>query len=95
MKLGIKQGERIVLAIRPETCEMKKGHVTVENGLYGKIEKVTFEGTLIRYEISLENGDRLIINRPSLTEQWAEIGEEVTITYPLKKHICSLILKLV
>ena len=82
---GIKQGERIVLAIRPETCEMKRGHVTSENGLLGKIEKVTFEGTIVRYEIRLENGDRLVINRPSLAEKWVELGEEVTINYPLEK----------
>ena len=82
---GIKQDERVVLAIRPETCEMKKGHDTAENGLLGKIEKVTFEGTMVRYEIRLENGDRMIINRPSLAEKWVEIGEEVTINYPIEK----------
>jgi hypothetical protein len=52
---GIKQGERIVLAITPEICEMKKGHNSAENGLFGKIEKVAFEGTMVRYEIRLEN----------------------------------------
>jgi ABC-type Fe3+/spermidine/putrescine transport system ATPase subunit len=84
----IKQGERIVLAIRPETCEMKTGHVSTHNALFGKINKITFEGTFVRYEIRLENGDHLVINRPSLTEEWVEIGQEVTITYPLEKaHI--------
>ncbi len=30
----------------------------------------------------------LVINRPSLTEEWVEIGEKVTINYPLEKaHI--------
>jgi ABC-type Fe3+/spermidine/putrescine transport system ATPase subunit len=82
---GIKEGERIVLAIRPETCEMKLGHRAAQGGLVGKIEKVTFEGTVIRYEIRLENGDRLVINRSSLAEKWLEIGEEVTITYPVEK----------
>lgn len=82
---GIKQGERIVLAIRPEVCVMKKGHESVENGFLGKIEKVTFEGTFIRYEIRLENADRFIINKPSLTEEWVSVGEEVTITYPIEK----------
>jgi ABC-type Fe3+/spermidine/putrescine transport system ATPase subunit len=82
---GIQQGQRIVLAIRPETCEMKKGCDKTQNGLIGKIEKVTFEGTLVRYEIRLENGDHLVINRPSLAEKWVEIGEEVTIDYPLEK----------
>ena len=81
----IKQGERIVLAIRPETCEIEKGRNSTKNGLYGKIEKITFEGTIVRYEIRLENGDRLVINRPSLTEEWIDIGEDVTLTYPLEK----------
>ena len=84
-KSRIKQGERIVLAIRPETCEMNTGRHTAEGGLVGKIEKVTFEGTMVRYEIRLENGDRFVINKPSLAEKWMEVGEEVTITYPLDK----------
>jgi ABC-type Fe3+/spermidine/putrescine transport system ATPase subunit len=83
--LNIKQGERVVLAIRPETCEMKKGHIEAENSLFGKVEKATFEGIVVRYEIRLDNGDRFVINRPSLTEEWIKIGEEVTITYPLEK----------
>ena len=82
---GIKQGERVVLAIRPETCEMKKGHITSQNALLGKVEKTTFEGTIVRYEVRLDNGDRFVINRPSLTEDWVNLGEEVTITYPLEK----------
>ena len=89
-QLNIKQGERVVLAIRPETCEMKKGHITAENSLYGKVEKTTFEGIVVRYEIRLENGDRFVINRPSLTEEWFKIGEDVSITYPLDKaHLFS------
>jgi ABC-type Fe3+/spermidine/putrescine transport system ATPase subunit len=84
-KSNIKTGERVVLAIRPETCEMKKGHFGAENSLFGKVEKTTFEGIVIRYEIRLDNGDRFVINRPSLTEDWVKIGEDVTITYPLDK----------
>lgn len=82
---SIKQDERVVLAIRPETCEMKKGQIAAKNGLVGKVEKTTFEGTIIRYEIRLNNGDRFVINRPSLTEDWVGVGEGVTITYPLEK----------
>ncbi len=82
---NIPEEERVVLAIRPETCDMKKGHINAENALVGKVEKTTFEGTIVRYEIRLENGDRFVINRPSLTEDWVNIGEEVTITYSLKK----------
>jgi ABC-type Fe3+/spermidine/putrescine transport system ATPase subunit len=82
---GIKEGERVVLAIRPETCEMKKGHFDAENCLLGVIEKMTFEGTIVRYEIRLVNGDRFVINRPSLTEDWFNIGDDITISYPMDK----------
>ncbi|MGE5533397.1 MAG: ABC transporter ATP-binding protein [Bacillota bacterium] len=86
----IKTGERVVLAIRPETCEMKRGHLNSENSLLGKVEKSTFEGIVVRYEIRLDNGDRFVINRPSLTEEWIKIGEDVTITYPMEKaHMFS------
>jgi ABC-type Fe3+/spermidine/putrescine transport system ATPase subunit len=82
----IKTGDRVVLAIRPETCEMKLGLIgESSDGLFGQIEKTTFEGTIVRYEIRLVNGDRFVINRPSLTEEWVSIGQEVTITYPKEK----------
>ncbi len=81
----IKEGERVVLAIRPETCEMTVGFVEGDNGLLGEIEKTTFEGTIVRYEIRLVNGDRFVISRPSLTEDWVNVGSKVTITYPLEK----------
>jgi len=61
------------------------GFAEVQNGLLGQIEKTTFEGTIVRYEIRLVNGDRFVISRPSLTEDWVEIGADVTITYPLDK----------
>jgi ABC-type Fe3+/spermidine/putrescine transport system ATPase subunit len=87
---GLKEDERVVLAIRPESCEMKRGNNQSENGLFGKVEKVTFEGTIVRYDVRLKNGDRLIINRSSLAEKWVEIGDEVIITYPPDKaHLFS------
>jgi ABC-type Fe3+/spermidine/putrescine transport system ATPase subunit len=82
---GIEKDERIVLAIRPEVCIMKKGLEANENAFLGKIEKVTFEGTFIRYEIRLENDDHFIINKPALTDEWMTVGDDVTITYPIDK----------
>ncbi len=82
---GIKIDERIVLAIRPEVCILKNGHEPNQNAFLGKIEKVTFEGTFIRYEIRLENDDHFIINKPALTDEWMAVGDDVTITYPIEK----------
>jgi ABC-type Fe3+/spermidine/putrescine transport system ATPase subunit len=85
LKNNINQNEKVVVAIRPEMCTMKKGSYNLENGLLGKVEKFTFEGTFVRYEIRLSNGNYFIINKPSLTEKWIDLSEQVTITYPLDK----------
>jgi ABC-type Fe3+/spermidine/putrescine transport system ATPase subunit len=82
---NIMQDERIVLAIRPEICVMKKGENAEENGFAGKIDKVTFEGTFMRYDIRLNNGDKFIINKPSLTDAWLNVGDSITIVYPIEK----------
>jgi ABC-type Fe3+/spermidine/putrescine transport system ATPase subunit len=82
---NIKQDERIVLAIRPEICVMKKGSQAEENGFTGNIEKVTFEGTFIRYDVRLNSGDKFIINKPSLTDEWLNVGDSITISYPIEK----------
>ena len=37
---GIKEDERIILAIRPETCEMRNGHLTAENGFTAKLTRL-------------------------------------------------------
>lgn len=82
---GIKKGERMVLAIRPETFVVKKGTKKDKNTVLGTIEKVTFEGTNIRYEIRLENQDLVVIVKPSMIGEWLDIGEKVTLRFPLEK----------
>src|SRR3989304_5244608 len=54
---GVGKGERAVLVIRPEIFAMESGLHKGENALVGKVEKVTFEGTLVRYVVKLESQD--------------------------------------
>jgi len=85
---GIKKGDRVVLAIRPETFVIEKGARKNEISISGVIEKVTFEGTNIRYEIRLQNQDLVICVKPSLTEKWFNIGEKVNVSFsPEKAHV--------
>jgi len=77
-----KIGERVVLAVRPETFIVEKGVKNSKNSFLGAIERVTFEGTNIRYEIRLENQDLIVIIKPSLTEEWFNTGEKVTVSFP-------------
>jgi ABC-type Fe3+/spermidine/putrescine transport system ATPase subunit len=87
---SVKNGERVVLAIRPETFIVKKGTRKDENSMTGTVERVTFEGTNIRYEIRLENQDLIVIVKPSVIGEWLNMDERVTISFPSDKaHLFS------
>jgi ABC-type Fe3+/spermidine/putrescine transport system ATPase subunit len=49
------------------------------------VEKFTFEGTLVRYEVKLENEDVVTVLKPSLTEKWIDVGEKVTLSFDPEK----------
>jgi len=82
---GHKTGEKVAIAVRPEALEIKKGRVRKPNSLFGEVEGVQFEGTDIRYEIKLENGDHIVVVRPSLLMEWFSAGEKVTVGFPAEK----------
>jgi len=80
------KGEKVVLAIRPETLIIEKG--SKKNQLLGTVERVTFEGTNIRYEIRLENQDLIVVVKPSMTGEWFRVGEKASVEFPREKtHI--------
>ena len=83
-----KRGERVVLAIRPEIFVIEEGIKKGKNAILGTIERVTFEGTNIRYEVRLENQDLVVAVKPSLAGEWLDIGEKVTLSFsPTKAHV--------
>jgi ABC-type Fe3+/spermidine/putrescine transport system ATPase subunit len=82
---SVKNGERVVLAIRPETFIAKKGTRKDENSMTGIVERVTFEGTNIRYEVRLENQDLIVMVKPSVIGEWLNMDEKVTVSFPPEK----------
>jgi ABC-type Fe3+/spermidine/putrescine transport system ATPase subunit len=80
-----KKGERIVLAIRPEAFAIEREAKKNKNPMSGFVERVTFEGTNIRYEVRLENQDLVVIVKPSLVGEWFNTGEKVTLSFPSEK----------
>ena len=87
---SVKNGERVVLAIRPETFELEKEKRSDKNTISGSVERVTFEGTNIRYEIRLENEDMVVVVKTSMMGEWFNMGEKVTVSFaPDKAHIFS------
>lgn len=81
----VKKGERVVLAIRPEAFVIQKGTNKPKNSISGTVERVTFEGTNIRYEIVMENEDRIVIVKPSMFEEWSKLNEKVSVSFPSEK----------
>ncbi|MEM4701222.1 MAG: TOBE domain-containing protein, partial [Candidatus Bathyarchaeia archaeon] len=79
---GIGKGERVVLAVRPETFTIKRGKSEDENAMLGVVERLAFEGTNLRYEVRLENQDLMVIVTPSLACEWFNVGEKVTLSFP-------------
>ncbi|MGC8998888.1 MAG: ABC transporter ATP-binding protein [Candidatus Bathyarchaeia archaeon] len=85
---GIGKGERVVLAIRPETFTINKGKGTDENAMLGIVERMAFEGTNVRYEVRLENQDLVVVVTPSLACEWFNIGDKVTLSFqPENAHL--------
>ena len=80
-----KKGEKVVVAIRPEVLSIKKGKKSDLNSIFGNIEGFRFEGTNVRYEIRLENGDLVVVVRPALMAEWLGVGEKVTVAFPVEK----------
>lgn len=88
LRKGAQKGERVVLAIRPELFAVEKGTRTGVNAVTGTVEKITFEGTVIRYDVRLSNQDFVVVVRPSLTEEWFGTGETITVCFaPEKAHV--------
>jgi len=79
------KGARVVLAIRPEAFTIEKGRRKRINSMLGHVEKLRFEGTNVRYEIRLVNGDLVVVVRPTLIGEWFDIDEEVIVSFPRDK----------
>jgi len=85
---GVTKDERTVLVIRPEIFVVEHGSGKNKNLLRGKVEKITFEGTFVRYVIRLESDDPMVVIKPSLTEKWFDVGASITLSFaPEKVHV--------
>jgi ABC-type Fe3+/spermidine/putrescine transport system ATPase subunit len=85
---SIARGERAVLVIRPEIFVVNRESSKGKNVLQGKVEKLTFEGTFVRYVIRLESQDTVVVIKPSLTEEWFNVGENIALSFsPEKVHV--------
>jgi ABC-type Fe3+/spermidine/putrescine transport system ATPase subunit len=80
----LNKGERVVLAIRPEAFVVENG-MKGKNSISGVVQRVTFEGTNVRYEIVLENQDMIVIVKASMIGEWFKIDEKVKVSFPSER----------
>ncbi len=85
VKNEARKGEKVIVAIRPEAFTLEREKEGDRNLLSGIIERVTFEGTSIRYEIRLENQDLIVVVKPSMIGEWLSMGEKVTVSFSSDK----------
>ncbi len=77
----VRKGGKVVLAARPEAFVITSGKRKARNAIVGTVERMTFEGTDVRYEIRLENQDVVVGIKPSLVGEWLKLGEHVTLIF--------------
>jgi ABC-type Fe3+/spermidine/putrescine transport system ATPase subunit len=82
---ALKKDQRAVLAIRPEIFTLERGLSEKENALEGEVEKITFEGTFVRYVVKLKSQDSVVVVKPSLAEAWYDVGMKVTLSFEAEK----------
>lgn len=82
---GVKKDDQVILAVRPEIFTIERGVVQKENALSGTVEKITFEGTFVRYVVKLESQDSVVVIKPSMAEAWFDVGANVTLSFATQK----------
>lgn len=81
---GVASYGNVVLAIRPETLILEEGLREGPNVVAGKVERITFEGPNIRYEIRLPNENLIVVIKSSLAGRWLSMGEQVKVFFPVE-----------
>ncbi len=78
------EGNQVVLSMRPETLIVEPGLQDGQNVLSGIVERITFEGSSVRYEIRLANDEMVIAVKPTLSGELFKTGEKVKVFMPVE-----------
>ena len=78
------EGNKVVVSIRPESVIVEEGLQDGSNVVSGTVERITFEGSSIRYEIRLSNEELMIAIKSSLSGEWLNSGERVKVFLPVE-----------
>ncbi len=77
-------GQKVVLSMRPETLIVEKGLQEGLNVISGSVDRITFEGSSIRYEIRLDNDEMIVAVKNALSGEWLNSGERIKVFMPVE-----------
>jgi ABC-type Fe3+/spermidine/putrescine transport system ATPase subunit len=84
---GRRQGEKVVVAVRPEFIQLTQYPESRVNDWRGRVEQATFLGSTTRYEIDIEDGLKVVAQVPATSKQEFHVGESVDVVMEQGKHM--------
>lgn len=78
------EGSQVVLSMRPETLIVEPGLQDGQNVLSGRVERLTFEGSTVRYEIRLPNDEIVVAVKPTLSGEMLKLGDTLKVFVPVE-----------
>lgn len=88
--IGLEEGDRVIIAVRPENIKLESYAPADLNFFPGTIERIRFIGGVLKYEIRLVNDDIVVSRVPIEAEKKFEVGGKMAITLDRAKvHVYS------
>jgi ABC-type Fe3+/spermidine/putrescine transport system ATPase subunit len=84
---GRKVGDRVIVSVRPEFIPLTRSSGSPLNGWRGRVNQVTFLGSITRYNVEIEEGLELTAHVPAGLENEFRVGESVDVRLDQEKHI--------
>lgn len=78
------QDNHVVLSMRPETLIVEPGLQEGSNVISGTVDRITFEGSTVRYEIRLPNDEIVVAVKPTLAGELLKQGEKIKVFLPVE-----------
>jgi spermidine/putrescine transport system ATP-binding protein len=84
-------GENVSISLRPEKIKLSASTspLTDDNIFQGRVKSVTFMGSILRYEITLETGLELVVEEPNVTDIILNTGDSTNVAW--SKESCIIL----
>jgi spermidine/putrescine transport system ATP-binding protein len=76
----LRKGEKATVSLRPERIAVDGDLSRFDNRFTGRVHHVTYQGSLIKYEVELPSGDRIIVDaQPAAARSVLHPGDDVEV----------------